>query len=56
MVATSELESNIRLATQILTKTKKMFLYFDNSHANQANLTKKNFFIHCQHQRKSKED
>ena len=42
------LNSNLILAMQIVTKTKKkLFLYFDNSHANQTNTTKYMiFFIH----------
>ena len=35
------LNSNLILPTQIVTKTKKkLFLYFDNSHAKQPNTTK----------------
>ena len=37
------LNSNLILAMQIVTKAKKnLFLYFDNSHANQTNTTKSN--------------
>ena len=40
------LNSNLILAMQIVTKTKKkLFLYFDNSHANQANSTKYMIFF-----------
>ena len=40
LVAASELESNISNANLNKNK-KKLFLYFDNSHANQTNTTKK---------------
>ena len=40
MVAPSELENNISYANLNKNK-KKIFLYFDNSQANQTNLTKK---------------
>ena len=43
--------------TNLNKNKKKLFLHFDNSHANQTNTTKKmTFFIHCQHQQKFKED
>ena len=45
-MAASELESNISYANFSKNK-KKLFLYFDNSHANQTNTTKKDMiFFH----------
>ena len=43
---------NLILTAQILTKTKKLVLYFNTSQAIQTN----KFFINCLHQQKSKEE
>ena len=43
-MATSELKSNIS-SVNLNKSKKKLFLYFDNSHANQTNTTTKMWFF-----------